>query len=265
MGLNVKVSEYLTAESLIAFVTLTALEIVLGIDNIIFIAIQAGHLPTEQRDRGRKLGLLFAVVSRIGLLLGITWVMRLTSDLFTIVGHAVTGKDLVLILGGTFLIRQATVEIHHNVAKKSAESHRNAAVGTLTAMLVQVTAMDVIFSLDSVITAVGMSKQVPIMIAAIVVAVAVMLAYSGAVVRFVDRNPTIKLLALSFLLLIGVLLVAEGFHQEIDKRYIYFAMAFSLGVELLQMRAAYNEERSEQDETPGEATPDPQSTASEAD
>lgn len=262
MGLNVKVSEYLTAESLIAFVTLTALEIVLGIDNIIFIAIQAGHLPTEQRDRGRKLGLLFAVVSRIGLLLGITWVMRLTSDLFTIAGHAVTGKDLVLILGGTFLIRQATVEIHHNVAKKSAETHRNAAVGTLAAMLVQVTAMDVIFSLDSVITAVGMSKQVPIMIAAIVVAVAVMLAYSGAVVRFVDRNPTIKLLALSFLLLIGVLLVAEGFHQEIDKRYVYFAMAFSLSVELLQMRAAYNEKRSEHALTPDNDSPDRQSPSS---
>jgi len=255
------VSEYLTVESLLAFLTLTALEIVLGIDNIIFIAIQAGRLPADQRDRGRKLGLLFAVFSRIGLLLGITWVMRLTSNLMTIAGHGVTGKDLVLICGGTFLIRQATVEIHHNVEKSAEESHQNTVTMSLAVMLVQVTVMDVIFSLDSVITAVGMSKQVPVMIAAIIVAVAVMIAYSGFVVRFVDRNPTIKLLALAFLLLIGVLLVAEGFHQEIDKRYIYFAMAFSLSVELLQMRAAYNEQRSEpQESSSNDSTDKPSST-----
>jgi predicted tellurium resistance membrane protein TerC len=240
------VSEYLTLECLIAFVTLTALEIVLGIDNIIFIAIQSGHLPPEQRDRGRKLGLLLAVVSRILLLLGISWVMRLTAPILTIWEHEITGKDLVMIVGGVFLIRQATHEIHANVERQHADGHGHAVRATLRSMLIQVATMDVVFSLDSVITAVGMSKQVPVMIAAVLVAVAVMLAYSGVVVRFVDRNPTIKLLALSFLLLIGVLLVAEGFHQEIDKGYIYFAMAFSLGIELLQMRATYNERRHQQ-------------------
>jgi len=240
------VSEYLTLECLIAFVTLTALEIVLGIDNIIFIAIQSGHLPPEQRDRGRKLGLLLAVVSRILLLLGISWVMRLTAPILTIWDHEITGKDLVMIVGGVFLIRQATHEIHANVERRHADGHGHAVKATLRSMLIQVATMDVVFSLDSVITAVGMSKQVPVMIAAVLVAVAVMLAYSGVVVRFVDRNPTIKLLALSFLLLIGVLLVAEGFHQEIDKGYIYFAMAFSLGIELLQMRATYNERRHQQ-------------------
>lgn len=239
-------SEYLTLECLIAFVTLTALEIVLGIDNIIFIAIQSGHLPPEQRDRGRKLGLLLAVVSRILLLLGISWVMRLTAPILTIWDHEITGKDLVMIVGGVFLIRQATHEIHANVERRHADGHGHAVKATLRSMLIQVATMDVVFSLDSVITAVGMSKQVPVMIAAVLVAVAVMLAYSGVVVRFVDRNPTIKLLALSFLLLIGVLLVAEGFHQEIDKGYIYFAMAFSLGIELLQMRATYNERRHQQ-------------------
>lgn len=236
-------AEYLTFESLVAFVTLTALEIVLGIDNIIFIAIQAGRLPEHQREKGRRFGLLLAVVSRIGLLLGISWVIGLTAPLVTLGEHQITGKDLVLIIGGVFLIRQATVEIHANVERRSHDHHGSSAAGTLGAMLFQVGFMDMVFSLDSVITAVGMSKQVPVMIAAVLVAVAVMLAYSGIVVRFVDRNPTIKLLALAFLLLIGVLLVAEGFHQEIDKGYIYFAMAFSLLIELLQMRANYNERR----------------------
>lgn len=236
-------SEYLTVECLIAFVTLTALEIVLGIDNIIFIAIQAGHLPVEQRERGRKLGLLLAVVSRVALLLGIGWVIQLKTPMMTIMGHGVTGKDLVLIIGGIFLMRQATVEIHSTVERRNHNSHGVATVSTLRAMLIQVTVMDVVFSLDSVITAVGMSKQVPVMIAAVLAAVSVMLAYSGVVVQFVDRNPTIKLLALAFLLLIGVLLVAEGFHQEIDKAYIYFAITFSLAIELLQMRTVHNERK----------------------
>jgi predicted tellurium resistance membrane protein TerC len=244
------VSEYLTFESLVAFVTLTALEIVLGIDNIIFIAIQSTHLPAHQRERGRKLGLLLAVVSRVILLLGISWVMKLKATLFT-VGHLpITGKDLVLIVGGVFLIHQATVEIHANVERRHHSAHGAAVASTLRAMLIQVSVMDLVFSLDSVITAVGMSQQVPVMIAAILVAVAVMLLYSGIVVRFVDRNPTIKLLALAFLLLIGVLLVAEGFHQKVDKGYVYFAMAFSLGIELLQMRATYNEKRMAESQSP---------------
>ena len=246
-------AEYLTVESLIAFVTLAALEIVLGIDNIIFIAIQSGHLPPEQRERGRKLGLMFAVVTRIALLMGISWVMRLTTPLISLLEHSVTGKDLVLIIGGIFLIRQATVEIHSTVEHKHHGEHAARRVTTLKGMLIQVAAMDVIFSLDSVITAVGMTKHVPIMIAAVIVSVLIMLAYSGYVVRFVDRNPTIKLLALAFLLLIGVLLVAEGFHQEIDKGYIYFAMAFSLGIELLQMRAVYNERRLQEVDAPADS------------
>jgi predicted tellurium resistance membrane protein TerC len=246
------VSEYLTAESLIALVTLTALEIVLGIDNIIFIAIQAGNLPVAQRERARKLGLLLAVVSRVMLLFAIGWVVQLTHPIGTLLGHQITWKDLVVITGGLFLMRQATVEIHHKVEGQSHEEHGTSRVSTLSAMLVQVTIMDVIFSLDSVITAVGMSKQIPIMIAAVLMSVVVMLVFSGAIVRFVDQNPAIKLLALSFLLLIGVLLVAEGFHQEIDKGYVYFAMSFSLAIELMQMRARHNEWK-RQKAAPGDA------------
>jgi predicted tellurium resistance membrane protein TerC len=246
------VSEYLTVESLIALLTLTALEIVLGIDNIIFIAIQAGNLPAAQRDRARKLGLLLAVVSRIMLLFAIGWVVQLKHPIGTLLGHEITWKDLVVIAGGLFLIQQATVEIHHKIEGQHHEQHGTGRVTTMSAMLVQVAIMDIVFSLDSVITAVGMSKQVPIMVAAVLIAVGVMLIFSGAIVRFVDYNPTIKLLALSFLLLIGVLLIAEGFHQEIDKGYVYFAMAFSLGIELLQMRARQNE-RKRQRETSADA------------
>ena len=234
-------TEYLTVESLIALLTLTTLEIVLGIDNIIFIAIQAGNLPAAQRDRARRLGLMLAVVSRILLLFAIGWVVKMTHPIGTLLGHEITWKDLVVIAGGLFLIRQATVEIHHKVEGEHPEQHGVGRVSTLSAMLIQVTIMDVVFSLDSVITAVGMSKQVPIMIAAVLMSVVVMLVFSGAIVRFVDQNPTIKLLALSFLLLIGVLLVAEGFHQEIDKGYVYFAMAFSLAIELMQMRTRHND------------------------
>ncbi len=234
-------TELLTVPNLIALLTLTALEVVLGIDNIIFIAIQAGHLPVEQRDRARRLGLLLAVVSRVMLLFTIGWVVQLKQPIGTLLGHEFTWKDLVVLAGGLFLIRQATVEIHHKVEGHHEEQHGSTRVSTLKAMLIQVTIMDVVFSLDSVITAVGMCKEVPIMIAAVLIAVVVMLVFSGAIVRFVDQNPAIKLLALSFLLLIGVLLVAEGFHQEIDKSYIYFAMAFSLGIELMQMRSRHND------------------------
>uniref|UniRef100_A0A7C4LJK0 TerC family protein n=1 Tax=Schlesneria paludicola TaxID=360056 RepID=A0A7C4LJK0_9PLAN len=229
-------NELLTVENLVAFLALTSLETVLGIDNVIFIAILAGQLPERQRELARQLGLSIAVLSRIALLLGIGWVMQLTRPWFHLAGHEFTGKDVVLLLGGLFLLVQATREIHHKVAGHSGHGAA-AAVSTLTAMLVQVGFMDVIFSLDSVITAVGMSKQIPVMIAAILASIAVMLIFSGAIVRFVDRHPAIKILALAFLLLIGVLLVAEGFHYEIPKGYIYFAMAFALGVELLQMRA----------------------------
>ena len=182
------VSEYLTVESLVALLTLTALEIVLGIDNIIFIAIQAGNLPADQREKGRKLGLLLAVVSRIGLLMGVGWVLQLTHPIGTLLGHEITGKDLVMLAGGLFLIRQATVEIHHKVEGRHQERHRRAHSVSLKAMLIQVTIMDMVFSLDSVITAIGLCtpKQLPIMIAAVLVSVGVMLVYSGAIVRFVD-------------------------------------------------------------------------------
>lgn len=236
-------SEYLNFETLLAFLTLTILEIVLGIDNIIFIAIQSGHLPPHQRDQGRRFGLMLAVISRILLLLGISWVMQLKTGLFQIWGHEFTGRDLVVLVGGVFLMRQATREIHSYVEHRHHSAADHTQASSLGGMLFNVAVMDIVFSLDSVITAVGMSKQIPVMIAAVLVSVAVMLAYSGMVVRFVDRNPTIKLLALSFLLLIGVLLVAEGFHQEIDKGYVYFAMAFSLGIELLQMRADFNSKK----------------------
>ena len=236
-------AQYFTAESLLAFLTLTILEIVLCIDNIIFIAIQASNLPAHQRDRGRKLGLLFAVVTRIMLLLGIGTVMQLKSPLAVVLRHPITGKDLILLLGGLFLIRQATLEIHEKVEGRHRHHGHKPVAASLNAMLLQIALMDMVFSLDSVITAVGMSKQIPIMIAAVLAAVGMMLVYSGAVVDFVDKNPTVKLLALSFLLMIGVLLVAEAFHHEIDKGYVYFAMAFSLAIELLQIRSVRNERR----------------------
>lgn len=232
-----------TTENALAFLTLASLEIVLGIDNVIFIAILAGKLPPHQRDLGRRVGLTIAVVSRIVLLLGIGWVMKLKEPWFSILEHQITGKDLVLILGGLFLIAKATYEMHHKVSGAHDAAASNGGHTSLPVMLAQVVMIDVVFSLDSVITAVGMSNNLPVMIAAIIVSVLVMLAFSGPVVHFVDAHPAIKLLALAFLLLIGVLLIAEGFHQKIDKGYIYFAMAFSLGIELLNMRAERNRKR----------------------
>ncbi len=232
-----------TPENAVAFLTLTSLEIVLGIDNVIFIAILAAKLPVEQRDRARQIGLGLAVISRVALLLAIGWIVKLEEPFMNLLGHAISGKDLVLLVGGLFLIGKATYEIHHKVRGSHETPGTVGKVATLGAMLAQVVGIDLVFSLDSVITAVGLSKSIPIMVAAILASVAVMLIFSGPVVRFVDANPAIKLLALAFLLLIGVLLVAEGFHQKIDKGYIYFAMAFALGIELLQMRAERNELR----------------------
>jgi predicted tellurium resistance membrane protein TerC len=231
--------DLLSGESLVAFLTLAALEIVLGIDNIIFIAILAGRLPEKERDKARKLGIGLAMVTRIVLLLAIGWVMQLDRNpLFSILDRDVTGKDLVLLLGGLFLIAKATYEIHHRIRGEAGAHAREAPkVAALGAVLAQVLMIDIVFSLDSVITAVGMTSQVPVMIAAIVASVLVMLAFSGPVVAFVDRHPAVKILALAFLILIGTLLVAEGFHQKIDKGYVYFAMAFAVAVEFLQMRA----------------------------
>lgn len=219
-----------------AFITLTALEIVLGIDNIIFITILANRLPEAQRERARRYGLLLAMGTRILLLLSLTWVMRLTEPLFEIIGHAVSGRDLILLFGGLFLIAKSTVEIH--AALEGPEEHKvgNAAKAGFLGVIVQIGILDIIFSLDSVITAVGLAEQVPVMVAAIVVAVLVMMWSAGPVGAFVERHPTIKMLALSFLILIGVALVGEGVGFHIPKGYIYFAMAFSLAVEMLNMR-----------------------------
>ena len=220
---------------LISLATLIGLEVVLGIDNVIFIAILAGRLPPDEQPKARKLGIAMAVVSRIMLLLSIAWVMRLTNPLFTIGSWELSGKALILLGGGLFLIAKSTYEIHDKL--EGAElGHRTAKRGALLAVVLQIMVVDIVFSLDSVITAVGMTPHVPIMIVAVLVAATVMLIFSGPISDFVHRHPTMKMLALSFLILIGVMLVGEAFGQHIDKGYIYFAMAFSLGVEFINMR-----------------------------
>jgi predicted tellurium resistance membrane protein TerC len=223
-------------ESWIAFGTLLALEIVLGIDNVIFISILAGKLPANQQAKARYLGLALAMVTRIILLFSISWMVRLTATLFTVFGMEISGRDLILIVGGLFLIAKSTHEIHQKL--EGAEGHASARVApTFAGVIVQILLLDVVFSLDSVITAVGMVDQVGIMVAAVVVAVIVMIGFASAIGRFVERHPTVKMLALSFLLLIGMTLMAEGFDQHISKGYIYSAMAFSVFVEILNLRA----------------------------
>lgn len=229
-------ADLLTADALIGFLTLLALEIVLGVDNVIFISILASKLPAEQQARARRTGLILALVTRILLLLSLSWIIGLTADLFTVFGEGVSGRDLILILGGLFLVGKATYEIHEKLEGES--GHSEARVGpSFTAVIVQILLLDIVFSLDSVITAVGMVDEIAIMIAAVVIAVVVMLFSAGAISDFVNRHPTVKMLALSFLLLIGVNLLAEGFGQHIPKGYIYFAMAFSVFVEMLNLRA----------------------------
>ena len=229
--------ELLTAENAIALATLASLEIVLGIDNIVFIAILAGKLPPERRDAACRLGIGLSVLTRIAHLLGIGWFVHLTEPLFSVWGHEISGKDLVMIFGGLFLLGKATYEIHHRVTHESDPAAVAKTNASFAGVITQIVLIDVVFSLDSVITAVGMSDVMPVMVAAVLVAVAVMLAFSGPIVRFIERHPAIKILALSFLLMIGGLLVAEGFHYKIPKGYIYFAMAFSLFVEVLQLRS----------------------------
>ena len=229
--------EFLTQpEVWLAFLTLTVLEIVLGIDNIIFISVLTGRLPEEDRARGRLMGLALAMVMRIGLLLSLTWVMKLTTDLFVVHGMGFSGRDLILILGGLFLIAKSTQEVHNSLEGMVEEEHA-VATATFGAVLVQIGLIDIIFSLDSVITAVGLVAHVEVMIAAIVISVLIMMLAAGSIARFVEAHPTIKMLALSFLLLIGVTLIGEGFDFHVPKGYIYFAMAFSFGVEMLNIRA----------------------------
>jgi predicted tellurium resistance membrane protein TerC len=225
-------------ETYVSLLTLAAMEIVLGIDNVVFLTILAGRLPKEQQPKARQLGLAFALVTRLALLFAITWVMGLTRPLFSIIGQEISGRDLILLFGGLFLIGKATFEIHDKLEVKHEEGHAPKAArgAAFWSVIVQIGLLDIVFSLDSVITAVGMAKHLSIMVTAVIIAMGVMLAFANPIGAFVERHPTMKMLALSFLILIGVMLVAEGFHQHVPKGYVYFAMAFSLVVELLNMR-----------------------------
>ena len=220
----------------IALATLLALEIVLGVDNVVFISILAGKLPADQRQRARTLGLALALITRILLLLSLSWIIKLTAPLFAVIGHDVSGRDLILIIGGLFLIGKSTHEMHQRLEGEEGESSSRVAP-SFPAVIVQILLLDIVFSLDSVITAVGMVDQLSIMIAAVILALVVMLAFAGTISGFVEKHPTVKMLALAFLLLIGTTLIAEGLGQHISKGYIYFAMAFSLFVEVLNLRA----------------------------
>jgi predicted tellurium resistance membrane protein TerC len=232
----VLIVEFLTdPEIWAAFATLTILEIVLGIDNIIFISILTGRLPAEQQVKGRIIGLALAMVMRILLLLSLTWVMQLTTDLFVLLGQGVSGRDLILLVGGAFLMTKATREVHNALEGSTHDSQQPIQVSFVGVML-QIAIVDMVFSLDSVITAVGLVQEVGVMIAAVVSAVMVMMVAAGPISRFVSDHPTVKMLALSFLLLIGLTLVGEGLDFHTPKGYIYFAMAFSFGVEMLNIR-----------------------------
>ena len=228
--------DWLTSpEAWIALATLTFLEIVLGVDNVIFISILAGKLPEHQQKKARQTGLALAMFMRIALLASLAWIVKLTAPLFGVFGHEVSGRDLILLLGGLFLIAKATYEIHDKL--EGEHGHASARVApTFTSVIVQILLLDIVFSLDSVITAVGMANDLGVMVTAVVVAVGVMMVAAGAISDFVDNHPTVKMLALSFLLLIGVSLVADGFHQHIPKGYIYFAMGFSIFVEMINLR-----------------------------
>ncbi len=219
----------------IAFATLTALELVLGIDNIIFISILVDKLPRAQQEVARRLGLFMAMFMRIGLLLVLAWIVGLVAPLFTVLGQAISGRDLILIAGGLFLIYKSTGEIHQSL-EGDAEQGSSAVKATLGSVILQIMVVDIVFSLDSIITAVGMVDDVRVMIAAVVASVGLMMLFAAAIGRFVSQHPTIKMLALAFLVVVGVVLVAEGFDHHLPKGYVYFAMAFSLAVEMLNIR-----------------------------
>jgi predicted tellurium resistance membrane protein TerC len=226
---------FLTSEGLLAFITLTFLEVVLGVDNVIFISILAGKLPANQQARARRVGLLAAMVMRILLLLSIAWIIRLTAPLFTVLRQEISGRDLILLGGGLFLLGKATLEIHERL--EGEEGHASARVApSFLAVILQIMVLDIVFSLDSVITAVGMAEDIAVMVAAVVLAVMIMMFSAGPISAFVNRHPTVKVLALSFLLLIGVSLIADGLGLHIPKGYIYFAMGFSVFVEMVNLR-----------------------------
>jgi predicted tellurium resistance membrane protein TerC len=235
LGAAVQAAPTGAAELTVAFLTLCVLEIVLGIDNVIFISILAGKLPPHQQPKARFIGLSLAMITRVLLLLSIAWMARLTAPLFSLFEHDVSGRDLILIIGGIFLVWKSTHEIHQKLEGEGAHGAGRAAV-SFNSVIIQIILLDIVFSLDSVITAVGMVNNIPIMIGAVVVAVIFMMFFSGPISGFVDRHPTVKMLALSFLLLIGVTLIADGFGQHISKGYIYFAMGFSVFVEALNIR-----------------------------
>jgi predicted tellurium resistance membrane protein TerC len=230
-------SVFNTAEGWISLLSLSAMEIVLGIDNIIFISILSGKLPQSEQPKARSLGLTLALFMRLGLLFTISWMMQLTKPLFEVLGQGVSGRDLILLVGGLFLVGKATYEIHDKLEVE--HDARSGPIGraSFAAILIQILLLDIVFSLDSVITAVGMAPSIVVMMLAMVIAVGVMLIFAAPISSFVEKHPTMKILALSFLLLIGVVLIADGLGQHISKGYIYFAMAFSLAVEMINMRA----------------------------
>ncbi|HSC82819.1 MAG TPA: TerC family protein [Pseudomonas sp.] len=227
----------MSPEIWVAFLTLTALEIVLGIDNIIFISILVSRLPVEQQPKARFFGLALAMGTRILLLLSIAWVMRLTADLFSVAGHGVSGRDLILFFGGLFLLFKSTMEIFHSLegAEEAQQGGSKKTYGFM-GIIVQIAIIDIVFSLDSVITAVGLVQHVPVMVAAIVISVGVMMLSAGTISAFIDKHPSLKMLALSFLIVVGTVLIGEAFEVHVPKGYVYFAMAFSLAVEAINIR-----------------------------
>ena len=227
----------LTADAIIALITLTVLEIVLGVDNVIFISILAGKLPADQQDRARKVGLMAAMLMRIALLFSLAWIVRLTEPIVTILGRGISGRDMILLGGGLFLLAKATREIHEKLEGQEGEMTARVAP-SFGAVIGQIMLLDIVFSLDSVITAVGMADQLTVMVLAVMIAVGIMMVSAASISRFVNEHPTVKVLALSFLLLIGASLIAEGLGTHIPKGYIYFAMAFSVFVEMINLRAA---------------------------
>ena len=224
-----------TPEAWISLLTLTLLEIVLGIDNIVFISLLSTKLPQDQQKKARQMGLLLALGTRILLLLGLAFMAKMQKELFNVFGHGFTGRDLVLLIGGLFLIWKATREIHEKLEGEDGEV-TSRITPTFVSVIIQILLLDIVFSLDSVITAIGMAKHIPVMIAAVILAVMFMLVFAGKISGFIEQHPTLKMLALSFLIMIGFTLVLEGFHKEIPKGYIYFAMAFSVGVEVLNIK-----------------------------
>jgi predicted tellurium resistance membrane protein TerC len=229
-------------EAWIALATLTVLEIVLGIDNVVFISILAGKLPRNQQNKARRIGLGLAMLMRIALLFSLTWIIKLTAPLFSVLDEEISGRDLVLIVGGLFLLYKSTHEIHEKLEGDEGESSARVAP-SLGSVLIQIMLLDIVFSLDSVITAVGMAEDLGVMVTAVVVAVGFMMVFARPISEFVDRHPTVKMLALSFLLLIGLALIVEGFDRHIPKGYIYFAMAFSVGVEMLNLRMKHAKQK----------------------